>query len=110
MQKNLIFFTLLAVGSWNSDILTATKFEAEDAKYSKCTIVSNSIYSGGKALKLTDDAAIITFDIDIEQKGKYKLFVAGDGIGGEKYAKCSVNGSSGEFRLDAYGEVEMGTF
>lgn len=110
MQKIIIFLTLLVSGMMSTNVLADTKFEAEDAKYSKCTVVSNNMYSGGKALKLTDEAAKITFEINIEHKGKYSLFVAGDGIGGEKYAKCSVNGSSGEFRLDTYGEAEVGTF
>lgn len=87
-----------------------TKLEAENAKYTKCTVVSDKMYSGGKALKLTDIAAKITFDVNMEQKGRYSIYVAGDGIGGEKYAKCSVNGSSGEFRLNTYAEVEMGTY
>lgn len=110
MQKKTLFLTLLASGLMSSNIMAETLYEAENAKYSKCTVVSDEMYSGGKALKLTEEAAKITFEIEIEQKGKYLLFIAGDGIGGEKYAKCSVNGSSGEFRLDKYAEVEMGSF
>ncbi len=110
MQKQSLILAL-AIGSiMGSEAWADTKLEAENAKYSKCTIISDQKYSGGKALKVTDAAAKITFDIDIDRKGKYSIYVAGDGIGGEKYAKCSVNGSTGEFRLDTYEEVAMGSF
>lgn len=110
MQKQSLILAL-AIGSiMGSEAWADTKLEAENAKYSKCTIISDQKYSGGKALKVTDAAAKITFDVDIDRKGKYSIYVAGDGIGGEKYAKCSVNGSTGEFRLDTYEEVAMGSF
>ena len=110
MQKELFYLTL-AIGWMTSlNAWADTKLEAENADYSDCTVVSDNKYSGGEALKLTETTAKITFDVNIDKKGKYALFAAGDGIGGSKIVNCSVNGSSGQFSLDTYAEVEMGTF
>lgn len=86
------------------------KLEAEDASYSACTVDSDSKYSGGKALRLTETNAKITFEVNIEQKSKYALYAAGNGIGGEKVINVKVNGANGLFNLNDYTEVEVGTF
>ncbi len=109
MQKKLTYLTL-AIGLMTSlQSWADTKLEAENANYSNCAVVSDKKYSNGEALKLTEETAKITFDVNIDKKGKYTLFVAGDGIGGSKIVNCSVNGSSGQFSLDSYTEVEIGT-
>ncbi|MDE6022313.1 MAG: hypothetical protein K2G13_02310, partial [Muribaculaceae bacterium] len=110
MQKKLIYLTLVIGWMTSLQAWADTKLEAENAKYSDCTVVSDKKYSGGEALKLTEETAKITFDVNVDKKGKYALFAAGDGIGGDKIVNCSVNGSSGQFHLDKYAEVEMGTF
>ncbi len=86
------------------------KIEAERAKYAKCEIVNDNKYSGKKALRLTEPDARITFSVDVDERGKYVVVVAGDGVGGEKCVNCSVNGAKGQFKLNAYGEVEAGSF
>ena len=88
----------------------STKLEAESAQHSNCTIVADSKYSGGKALKMTESTARVTFILHVEQKGKYAVYVGGDGIGGEKEVNCSVNGNGCLFKVNVYGEVEVGTF
>ncbi len=110
MQKKLIYLTFAFGWLTSLQAWADTKLEAENADYSNCTVVSDNKYSGGEALKLTETNAKITFDVNIDNKGKYTLFAAGDGIGGSKIVNCSVNGSSAQFSLDAYAEVEMGTF
>lgn len=110
MQKKLIYLTLLMGCMSSFQALADNKLEAEKATYSNCTVVSDTKYSGGEALKLTEETAKITFDVNVDQKGKYAIYVAGDGIGGSKIVNCSVNGGSGQFSLDKYEEVEMGTF
>ena len=108
MQKKLIYLTLVIGWMTSLQAWADTKLEAENADYINCTLVSDSKYSGGEALKLTETTAKITFDVTIDKKGKYALFAAGDGIGGSKIVNCSVNGSTGQFSLDTYAEGEMG--
>lgn len=87
-----------------------TKIEAEDAPNSKCDIVADPQYSGGKALRLTEANARINFSFDAPERAKYSIRVAGNGIGGEKTINCTVNGSTGAFKLNEYTEVEVGSF
>lgn len=86
------------------------KLEAESAQYTHCEVQSNSLYSGRKALRLTQSDAKIAFSVDLAERGKYTLLVAGQGIGGEKVVNCTINGSTNTFRLNKYAEVEVGTF
>lgn len=102
-----LFLSLLVTAT---TLNAENKYEAETATYSKCDVVTDSRYSGGKALKLTESQAKITFGIDLEKKGKYTIYVGGDGIGGEKIVNCLVNGSVSQFKLNKYAEVEVGTF
>lgn len=110
MQIVKLFLAIVVGFVINTKAMAEIQLEAENADYTKCDVVTANQYSGGKALKLTDANAKVTFDVDIEQKGKYSIFVAGDGIGGDKVVNCSVNGSSGQFHLNTYAEVEVGTF
>lgn len=86
------------------------KIEAENTHYSKCEVVVNAKYSGNKALRMTDPDARIVLSVDADVRERYAVFVAGEGIGGEKQVNCSVNGSGCQFKLNQYGEVEVGTF
>lgn len=84
------------------------KNEAELTTYAKCQVINDSKYSGGKALRLTEQDARITFSVDVSSKSKYSLFISGDGVGGEKIVNCTVNGAKSQFRLHSYGEVNVG--
>ena len=110
MKLHRFFCLSLLLCTVGTQAWAEIKLEAEKATYSKCDIVSDKKYSGGKALKLTDEKAKITFEVDIKQKSKYTLYVGGDGIGGEKTINCSVNGGTAQFKLNGYKEVEVGTF
>lgn len=109
-MKQLIFYALLFFAFAANVRAEGVKKEAEAAKYSKCEVVSDNKYSGKKALRLTEQNAQITFAVDVETKGKYTLFIAGEGVGGEKQVNCAVNGDKCQFKLNKYGEVEIGTF
>ena len=86
------------------------KLEAESATYYKCEVASDAKYSKGKALRMTDEGASIRFTVQIDQRDKYRIAVAGDGIGGEKQVNCEINGNSCSFKVNQYGEVEIGAF
>lgn len=109
---NFLYFLPLAAALQfcATSALADTKYEAESATQSKCEIVSGDKYSEGKAVKMTDAKASLTFDVSVETSAKYKLFIAAEGIGGEKSVYCSVNGANMTFKCEAYGEVEVGTF
>ncbi len=91
-------------------MLAQAKVEAESAQRSNCEVVSNTMYSGGKAVRMTEENSRLSFSFNVESGGKYTVFVAGDGIGGEKVVNCKVNETSSSFRLDSYGEAEAGLF
>lgn len=84
--------------------------EAETAQYHDCQLVNGSMYAGHKALQMTDGKACAEFTFEIDEKGKYTIFVAGNGIDGEKKVNCVVNGKSSTFQLGSYGEAEVGAF
>lgn len=86
------------------------RYEAESAKYSNCQVVADKNYSGGKALRMTEGNARVEFEINASHRGKYKIYAGGNGIGGDKVVRCTVNGSSSTFHLNTYGEVEIGSF
>ena len=87
-----------------------TKMEAENAQRSNCSVINGSMYSGGKAVSMTEGNSRLTFSFNMGNGGKYIVFVAGDGIGGEKLVNCKVNETSTAFRLNSYSEVEVGLF
>ena len=86
------------------------KWEAENAQRNHCNVVYDGIYSGGMAVRMTEENARLSFSINLDEGGKYTVFVAGDGIGGEKVVNCKVNETSTSFRLNQYNEVEVGLF
>jgi len=93
-----------------SNLAAQTKLEAESAQRSNCNVVNDHKYSGGKAVSMTESNSSIRFSVPAGSSGKYTVFVAGDGIGGEKVVNCMVNETSTSFRLSNYGEVEVGIF
>ena len=110
-MKNLKFILLSVVFAFMSGTLAAqTKLEAENAQRSHCDVVSDGKYSGGKAVRMTEENARLNFSFNVENGGKYTVYVAGNGIGGEKVVNCQVNGTGATFRLNNYGEVEVGIF
>ena len=86
------------------------KWEAENAQRNHCNVVYDGIYSGGMAVRMTEENARLSFSINLDEGGKYTVYVAGDGIGGEKVVNCKVNETSTSFRLNQYNEVEVGLF
>lgn len=89
---------------------TGTKMEAEDATYVNCELKTDSKYSGGKALSLTQNNAQITFTYNCSEKGEYTIYVKGEGIGGEKEVAITVNGTKATFKVNALTEIESGSF
>ena len=87
-----------------------TKLEAENAQRSGCSVITGSQYSGVKAVSMTENYSRLTFTANIGAAGKYVVYVAGDGIGGEKVVNCKVNDTNTQFRLNNYREVEVGVF
>ena len=105
-----LLFTLTILSTFSLFATAQTKYEAEAAQHSNCDVVSGSKYSGGKAVKMTESNATLSFTIPIDKRGKYNISVAGDGIGGGKVVNCTVNGSTTTFQLNTYEEVRLGTF
>lgn len=101
----MLLFTIMANAA---DIIG--KAEAETGIMNKCDIVTGSNFSGGKAVRITDEKASLTVSLNVTERKRYKVFVAGNGIGGEKYIRCSVDGNKCEFTINNYREVEVGTF
>lgn len=113
MNRMMHTFLLLLVAVLPLQALAAEsafRYEAEAAQLKQCETVSSSKYSGGLAVKLTESSASIRFTVNVEDRGKYKLWVAAEGIGGEKTVNCNVDGSTTSFKCNAYGEVQIGTF
>lgn len=88
----------------------AQKYEAENGTMSLCDLVSDNKYSAKKAVRMTETKAKLTLKIDIEQRKKYKICVASEGIGGTKNVRISINGAATIFKTNTYGEVEVGAF
>lgn len=109
-MKHLLIYLFLSFSFITQTFAEGIKQEAETAKYSKSDIVSDSKYSGKRAVRMTEQDAKLTFTFDITTKGKYTLFVAAEGIGGEKVVNCSVNGDKCQFKPNKYGEIEIGSF
>ena len=104
---------LLAVLFWSLCAIQAfgdTKMEAEDASYSNCKLVTDSKYSGGKALELTESSARISFSFSAAERGKYTIYVGYDGLYGEKKVDISVNGGTGSFQVNGQAETSVGTY
>ena len=87
MKKALLTLALLASGLLSSHAQGGTKMEAENAAYSNCKLISDSKYSGGKALEITEENAKITFTFNASERGKYKINVGYDGLYGAKVVK-----------------------
>lgn len=109
-MKHLLIYLFLFLSFVAQANAEGIKREAETAKYTKCDIVSDSKYSGKKAVRMTEEGAKLTFTIDISAIDKYTLFVAAEGIGGEKVVNCAVGGDKCQFKTNKYGEVEIGSF
>lgn len=86
------------------------KIQAESGKTTSCTIVSDTKYSGGKAVRMTEESAKLTLSLDVAQRQKHKIFIAAEGIGGQKDIKVSINGATTIFKANNYSEIEIGTF
>lgn len=112
MKLNLILslITMACASVCNAQDENPLFYEAEAANNSRCELVTDAMYSGNKALRLIESSARIDFKVDVPEGGKYRLVVAGNGIGGEKIINCTVNGSTGNFRLNDYAETEVGTY
>ena len=87
-----------------------TLMEAEKAQYKNCRLISDSKYSGGKALELTESNASIAFSFTADKRAKYKIFVGYDGNYGQKVVNLSVNGNNGTFSVNGQAESEVGTY
>lgn len=112
-MKLSIFISLIALccaTTSRAQQTVSSVYEAETALYSQCELVRDQMYSGNQALRLIESSARVTFKVSLPEKGKYRLFVAGNGIGGAKIVNCTVNGGTGSFSLNEYSEVEVGTF
>lgn len=101
---------LLAQGSLLKAQDSTLKFEAEDGTYVKSELVTDTKYSGGKAIKMTDSAGALTINAGVTEQKKYNVYVMAEGIGGEKTVNCNVNGTTATFKTKTYGEVLVGTF
>lgn len=110
MFRRLFLFCILLCGLAWHNITAATKLEAEKAKCLHSSVVSNSQFSKGKAVRITEGNGSISFSFKAGKQGKYKVYVTGSGVGGEKHVNCSVGGNTSTFKLNSYGEVEAGTF
>ena len=104
------FLILTAMCCLLNAMAAQTKMEAESAQRSNCSVINGNKYSGGKAVSMTESNARLSFSINMENGGKYIVFVAGEGVGGEKVVNCKVNETSTAFRLNNYKEVEVGVF
>ena len=110
MKSIILTLALLVCYSHSFYAQDNTKLEAENASYSNCKLISDSKYSCGKALELTEDKAKITFTFNAKERGKYKVYVGYDGLYGKKVVNLSVNGSGIQFEVDGLGESSVGTF
>lgn len=109
-MRQLFFFAFFLFSFAVNVYADGVKKEAESGKYTKCDIVSDNKFSGKKAVRMTDGEARLTLSLDMETKGKYAVYISGEGIGGEKVVNCSVNGSNFQMRMNQYKEYEVGTF
>lgn len=87
----------------------AERLEAEKAVYANCRVVSDSRYSGGTALELTEDSASITFAYNAAERGKYTIHVGFDAPYGKKEVNMTVNGGRNGFSVEGMGEVSAGS-
>ena len=90
--------------------LCDTKIEAESAAYVNCKLITDSKYSGGKALELTESNAKITFTHHAAERGKCDVYVGYDGLYGGKKVNLAVNGNSVTFDVNGRAESMVGTF
>ncbi|MCR5130182.1 MAG: hypothetical protein K6C10_01805 [Prevotella sp.] len=110
-MKRFSLFLILSVWSlFSFNALADTRLEAEKAPYSNCTVVTDSKYSAGKALELTESSAKITFTYSATVRGKYTIYVGYDALYGEKMVNMSVNGSGSTFKVSGRTESAVGTY
>ncbi len=110
MEKRLLTMVLLCgmVTSYGQNL----KFEAEDATYANCTLITDAKYSGGKALQLTENNAKITFRYNSYSAGKQTVYVGYDALYGSKVVNVRVNGNTSTLQTGdkVAEEAEAGTF
>ena len=73
LSLSFIFILSSIIGTFAQ---SGTKLEAENANYVDCTVVSDSKYSGGKALQLTEGTAKITFTFTASERGSTLFMLA----------------------------------
>lgn len=101
---------MLSLGTFVNVSAQELKFEAESAQIVSSEVISGDQYSGGEAVRMTENRAKLTFTIDVASREKFTVFVKAEGIGGEKVVNCSVNGTMSNFKTNELSEVEVGTF
>ena len=88
----------------------AEKLEAEKASYTDCQVKTDSKYSGGKALELTQEDAKIVFHFSAAERGKYAVFVGYDAPYGDKVGNLCVGGTTTSFQMKGHAEAAVGTW
>ena len=81
MFRRLFLFCILLCGLACHNITAATKLEAEKAKCLHSSVVSDSQFSKGKAVRITEGNGSISFSFKAGKQGKYKVYVTGSGVG-----------------------------
>ena len=109
-QKSIFYVFLLSVFLALPSMAASTKIEAESAQYVNCKLISNSKYSGGKALELTESNARITFTFTADVREKYIIHVGYDGLYGQKVVNLAVNGNNSTFNVNGQSESVVGTY
>lgn len=61
-------------------------------------------------VKVTELTSLMVFKFTLASQQSCKVYLAAEGIGGEKTIKCDVNGTTFKFKAYSYGEVEVGNF
>lgn len=110
MKKITLLIALLLSILQGLSARADVRLEAENADYANCDVITGNKYSGRKALKMTEGSARVSFTFSSDSRKKYTIYVGGEGLGGEKVVNCTVNGTNASFRLNAYTEVEVGTY
>ncbi len=94
-------------------------YEVECATDFKASTVSVSNKSGTGALNLENDDDYVTLNVNLSEKGSYKVYVGYNSIYGYKEINCAINGIGGTARLgesstdakvDKMGEALVGTY
>ena len=110
MKRTLIYTLLTACCMCISTMAKAVRLEAEAASHSNCAVVTDSKYSGGKALELTENNARINFTYNATESGKYDIYVGHDALYGDKIVNVTVNGTNGTFTAKGRSETKVGSY